>query len=98
MKIGGTNGVGGPQNVYPGNGPKPTGKAAAKQPAAQADSVEISEAARISDAMSRLPEIRADKVARAKDLIARGEMDTPERMDIALDNLIGDVFDFPQAE
>ncbi|HOI55411.1 MAG TPA: flagellar biosynthesis anti-sigma factor FlgM [Phycisphaerae bacterium] len=98
MKIGGTNGVGGPQNVYPGNGPKPGGKAASVPPAVMADSVEISDAARIRDAVSRVPEIRADKVAAAKEMIARGEMDTPERMDIALDRLIGDVFDLPQAE
>jgi negative regulator of flagellin synthesis FlgM len=98
MKIGGTNGVGGPQNVFPGNGPKPSGKAEGNPPAVMADSVEISDAARIRDAVSRVPDVRADKVARAKELIARNEMDTPERMDVALDRLIGDVLDLPQAE
>jgi negative regulator of flagellin synthesis FlgM len=98
MKIGGTNGIGGPQNVYPSNGPKPSGKAAAVPPAVVADSVEISDAARIRDAVSRVPEIRADKVAAAREMIARGEMDTPERMEIALDRLIDDMLDLPLAE
>ena len=88
MKIGGTNGVGGPQNVYPNNAKGQPPKPDSQQTGAQADRVEISTAARVRDAISRVPDIRAEKVARARERIAAGEMDTPERMSVAVDRLL----------
>ena len=89
MKIGGTNGVNGPQRVYPNFGKGQT--AGAEVPPAKGDRVEISDEARLRDAVSRIPDIRADKVAQARESIASGEMDTPERMDVALDRLLNDL-------
>ncbi len=90
MRIGGTNGVNGPQRIYP----KPaetTSAAAAGEVVSQGDTVEISDAARLREAMARLPDIRADKVASAKEKIANGTLDTPENMDIALNRMMEDL-------
>jgi len=89
MKIGGTNGVNGAQPVYP----KVAGGEQAKAPDGlpQADRVEISDAARLSEAILRLPGVRADVVARAREMIASGQMDTPERMDAALDSMLDEL-------
>ena len=93
MKIGGTNGVGGPQNVYPNNAKGQPSKPEAQQGAAQADRVEISDAARVRDAISRVADIRTEKVTQAREMIAAGEMDTPERMDVAVDRLLADLLE-----
>ena len=66
MRIGGTNGVGGPQNVQPQNGKGQAPKPNAQNEEAQADRVEISDAARVRDAISRIPDIRPEMVARAR--------------------------------
>ena len=90
MDIGGTNGVNGVRRIYPKlPQTEPVKPAAAKAPAG--DQVEISDAARLSEAMARLPDIRADKVARAKAMIADGSLDTPENMDVALGRMIDEM-------
>lgn len=90
MKIGATNGVNNAQRVY---GPAQRGAAgaAAAQKSAEVDRVEISSAARLQDAISQLPDIRAGKVERARQMIANGEMDTPERLDAALGQLLDEL-------
>ena len=90
MKIGGTNGINGPGRIYPQGKPQgePTAKAGS---ASQGDRVEISDAARLSEAMARIPDVRADKVAQAKALIDAGQMDTPERMNVALELLLDEM-------
>ena len=93
MKIGGTNGLGGPQKVYPNSAAGQPVRPGAPKAGASADRVEISEAARIRDAVARTPEIRADKVAQAREMIAAGQMDTPERMGVALDRLLEDLIE-----
>ena len=95
MKIGGTNGINGPGRIYPKG--KPQAESTAKaQSASQGDRVEISSAARLREAMARIPDVRAEKVAGAKALMAAGRMDTPERMDVALELLLDEIL--PQAE
>ncbi|NIA20724.1 MAG: flagellar biosynthesis anti-sigma factor FlgM [Anaerolineaceae bacterium] len=91
MNIGGTNGVGGPQNVYPKKAPGQAPKAGAPQNVRQTDRVEISDAARVRDAISRVADMRTEKVARAREMIASGEMDTPQRMDVAVDRLLDEL-------
>ena len=90
MRIGGTNGVGGPQNVYPNNAKGQRLKPDAQQKAVQPDRVEISDAARVRDAISRVADIRPEKVAQAREMIAAGEMDTPARMEVAVDRLLAE--------
>ena len=89
MKIGGTNGVNGAQPIYP----KVAGGGQPKAPDGlpQGDRVEISDAARLSEAILRLPEVRGDVVARAREMIASGQMDTPERMDAALSRMLDEL-------
>ncbi len=93
MRIGGTNGVGGPQNVQPKNGEGQAVKPNAQNEALQADRVEISDAARVRDAISRTPDIRSEKVTQAREMIAAGEMDTPEHMDVALGRLLEELLE-----
>ena len=90
MRIGGTNSVGGPQKVYPNNAKGQSLKPDAQQKAAQPDRVEISDAARVRDAISRVADIRPEKVAQAREMIAAGEMDTPARMEVAVDRLLAE--------
>ena len=89
MKIGATNGVNNAQRVYT---PAQTGeaRAASALKPAEGDRVEISGAARLRDAISQLPDVRADKVAQARLMIAAGGMDTPERLDAAIDRMLDD--------
>ena len=96
MRIGGTNGVNGPQRIYP----KPAAQEATKpaEVSPQGDRVEISDAARLSEALARVPDIRTDKVARAKDMIANATLDTPENMDVALNRMMEDLLGQVDAE
>ena len=89
MRIGGTNGVNGPQRIYPK--PAETQSAKPAEVAPQGDSVQISGAARLSEALARVPDVRADKVARAREMIADGTLDTPENMDVALNRMMQDM-------
>ena len=91
MKIGGTSDVNGPQRIYPRQGKGAEPGPAPRQPAPPSDRVEISDAARLSEALSRIPDIRLDKVAAARQLIAAGQMDTPQRMDAAIDRLLNEL-------
>jgi anti-sigma28 factor (negative regulator of flagellin synthesis) len=68
-------------------GPSPQ---ASVNKAVQGDRVEISGTARLRDAISRIPDIRTEKVAEAKRQIASGELDTPANMDVAMNRLIDD--------
>jgi anti-sigma28 factor (negative regulator of flagellin synthesis) len=92
MDIGGTSGVGGPQRIPPSGA---QGKAQGTQPAAASsapgDRVEISDVARLQDAISRIPDIRSEKVANAKSMIANGTLDTPDNMETAMNALINDL-------
>lgn len=96
MDIGGTSGVGGPQRIIPTGA---QGKAQGAQPAAAGaapgDRVEISDVARLQDAISRIPDIRAEKVANAKAMIANGTLDTPANMDAAMNALLNDLHGTP---
>ncbi len=55
------------------------------------DTVEISEMARFLEKLSRLPEIRQDKVDAVKQQIAQGTYLTPEKLEKAIDNLLKDL-------
>jgi hypothetical protein len=89
MRIGGTNGVNNAQKIYAKMLRHAEEQGPAQPP--QGDRVEISDAARFSEAMARLPDVRAEKVAQAKALISGGQLDTPENMDLALDRMIDDL-------
>jgi uncharacterized protein (DUF885 family) len=56
-----------------------------------ADTVEISDAARYLGEIQKLPEVRQDKVDAARQSLATGTLDTPEKLDVAVGRLIDDV-------
>jgi anti-sigma28 factor (negative regulator of flagellin synthesis) len=63
---------------------------AQRQESRSGDQVQISPSARYLAMMKGMPEIREDLVEDARARIAAGEMDTPERLNRALDEMIGD--------
>jgi negative regulator of flagellin synthesis FlgM len=64
----------------------------AANPAMQTgDHVEISEMGRILDDFSRVPEIRADKVAELRRAIQAGTYETPDKLEIAVERMIEDI-------
>jgi len=91
MKIGGTNGVNGNRPIYPSGPQDRRPQQAGKN--VQGDRVEISDAAWLQGAISRVPEIRQEKVTLARQMIAGGEMDTPERMAQAVDRMLAELMD-----
>ncbi len=56
-----------------------------------ADEVEISPTARYLDMYHRLPEVRADKVQAAREAIESGQMDSPEKLSVAIDRMLEDL-------
>jgi len=51
------------------------------QPPPMTEPPDPAETLRLLDKISRMPDIRFEKVQRMRDLIARGELETPERLD-----------------
>lgn len=75
-----------PQSVQAARAPETA------NPAMQAgDHVEISEMGRILDDLSRVPEIRAEKVAELRRSIQAGMYETPEKLEIAVERMIDDM-------
>lgn len=63
---------------------------AQRQESRGSDQVQISPSAKYLAMMKGLPEVREDLVEDAKARIASGEMDTPERLSDALDEMMSD--------
>lgn len=59
--------------------------------AAVSDTVEISDAARYLGELKKLPDVREEKVAAAKQLIAAGVYETPHRLDVTISRLMEDL-------
>jgi len=74
----------------------PVGATPAAQHAAEAtrisDAVEISSVARLAAKIHELPAVRADLVARVKGEIKTGTYETPERIELAVDRLMEELF------
>jgi negative regulator of flagellin synthesis FlgM len=70
---------------------KPAANPQVAKPAAQADRVDISEAAQRAVQIQEIPDIRTDKVAAAKAAIAEGTYDTDAKMNVALDRLLDEI-------
>lgn len=52
------------------------------------DRIEISEWAQFLSRLAELPDVRVEKVANARSAIDRGEYETPERLDQAIERLV----------
>ncbi len=55
------------------------------------DTVEISDSARYLGELKKLPDIREEKVAAAREAIANGSFETPERISGTVDRLLQDL-------
>ena len=66
--------------------------APAAEPVQVSDTVEISAAARLAAKVQGIPEVRADLVERVKVEIAAGTYETTERLEIAVDRLMDELF------
>jgi hypothetical protein len=62
------------------------------QAPSRADIVEISEMARFLDKLSRLPDVRQDKIDAVRDQIARGAYETPDKLEKAIVNLLRELW------
>ena len=87
MRIRGPAGVGGADPIQSA-GSLRTKAVQGTQAVSRADRVEISEMARFLDKISRLPDIRREKVNAVRDEIARGVYETPEKLEKAIENLL----------
>jgi negative regulator of flagellin synthesis FlgM len=56
------------------------------------DVIELSMVAQLAAKIQDLPEVRTEVVARVKEEIAAGTYETPERMEIAVDRLMDELF------
>jgi len=61
------------------------------QPAGISDVVEISQAARMSEMIQNIPDVRVNVVERVRAEIAAGVYETPERLEIAINNLMDEL-------
>jgi len=55
------------------------------------DTVEISDTARYLGELKKLPDVRQDKVQAARDAIAAGNFETPQRLDGTVNALLEDL-------
>ncbi len=91
MRIRGPAGVGGTdpiQNAGPVRAKAIQGTSAA----AHIDRVEISEMALFLDKISRLPDIRREKVEAVREQIARGTYESPQKLEKAIENLMKELW------
>jgi flagellar biosynthesis anti-sigma factor FlgM len=86
----------GPGSVGPIN--RPAGPDASQRRTDSADTtarrndrVELSDHARLLDQLRELPNVRQDLVQQIRDAIAKGQYETPEKIDRALESLFADL-------
>ena len=60
-------------------------------PPPPAEALDMTETLRLLEKISRMPDIRFEKVQQMRDLIARGELETEERLDITVRRLMEDL-------
>lgn len=85
--------------VHPAWAPKPIEPAECVVPnsptagaAGVSDVVEISTAAALAAKVHEIPDVRAELVARVKAEVEAGTYETPERIEIAVDRLLDELF------
>jgi len=91
MEIYGAGGPQGPQPIYPRLAPWSVDPGQVVQAGTPRDRVEISPLGQMLDGISRLPEIRHEKVEEVRRQIASGVYETPEKLELALDRLLDEL-------
>ncbi len=69
--------------------PTAPAKTAANQPATPRDAVEISAVGKMLDQASQSSDVRSERLAQIKAAIEAGEYETPEKLEAALEKLLG---------
>ena len=91
MEIHGAGGMQGPQPIYPRLAAFSVDAGQTVQAGAPRDHVEISPLGRMLDGISRLPEIRHERVEEVRAQIASGVYETPAKLELALDRLMDEL-------
>ena len=91
MEVFGAGGLQGPQPIYPRLAAFSVEAGPAVQANTPRDQVEISPLGRMHDGISRLPEIRHEKVEEIRRQITAGVYETPEKLELALDRLLDEI-------
>ncbi len=94
MEIYGPGGTQGPQPIYPRLATWGVEANQAAQAGAPRDQVEISPLGQMLDGISRLPEIRHERVEEIRRQIVSGTYETPEKLELALDRLLDEMQGF----
>ena len=91
MEIQGAGGPHGPQPIYPRLAAFSVESGSTVQAGGLRDQVEISPLGQMLDGISRMPEIRHEKVDEIRRQITSGVYETPEKWEAALDRLIDEL-------
>lgn len=91
MEVYGAGGMQGPQPIYPRLAALSVDAGQTVQAGTPRDQVEISPLGQMLDGISRLPEIRQEKVEEIRRQIAAGTYETSAKMELALDRLLDEL-------
>jgi negative regulator of flagellin synthesis FlgM len=91
MEIFGAGGTQGPQPIYPRLASFSVDAGQTVNAGAPRDHVEISPLGQMLDGISRLPDIRHEKVEEIRQQIASGAYETPEKLELALDRMLDEM-------
>ena len=94
MEIFGAGGTQGPQPIYPRLAAFGVDAGQTVHAGAPRDHVEISPLGQMLDGISRLPEIRHERVEEIRRQIAAGTYETTEKLELALDRMIDEMMGF----
>jgi negative regulator of flagellin synthesis FlgM len=94
VEIYGAGGAQGPQPIYPRLAAFGVDAGQTVNAGTPRDHVEISPLGQMLDGISRLPEIRHEKVEEIRQQIAAGTYETPEKIQVALDRLLDELSGF----
>ena len=91
MNISSAEGISGPGQIQPVPG---AGRQVPSRPVApKGDRVEVSDIARFRQALAKVPEIRLEKVQAIREAIERGDYETEEKLEIAVERLLKELED-----
>ncbi len=91
MEVHGAGGMQGPQPIYPRLAAFGIEAGQTVNAGSPRDQVEISPLGQMLDGISRLPEIRHEKVEEIRRQIAGGIYETPAKLELALDRLMDEL-------
>ncbi len=91
MEVYGAGGMQGPQPIYPRLAAFSVDAGQTVQAGTPRDHVEISPLGQMLDGISRLPEIRHEKVEEIRQQIAAGSYESPAKLELALDRLMDEL-------